>query len=236
MAERVDTAINRIPMIENPLPLLRLFQLISPSLPTGAFSYSQGLEWAREISWIQNGDDVATWLNSILYTSFAEMELPLLIRLYQASGSEDEKAFVHWQQTTLACRETNELRGEEKVRGRALVKLLGELGVKSKLLPHCANSQLAGFALASSFWNISREECCYGYLWSWLENMIMAAIKIVPLGQTDGQKLLQQIFIKFPEIISLADKIKDDEIAGSCPAVVFASCKHEQQYTRLFRS
>ncbi len=217
---------------------LRLYQLISPSLPVGAFTYSQGLEWAIECGWVRDADSLGDWLESVLDHSLVTLELPLLSRLCDAFASDDSGAVQHHCDWLLACRETSELRKEERQRGAALATLLPQLGVEvsEALRPALDSTQLAGFALAAGRWNIRREDALGGYCWSWLENGVMAGVKLVPLGQTAGQRLLLRLSERVPQAVARALEIDDDRIGSSTPALAIASSRHETQYTRLFRS
>lgn len=217
---------------------LRLYQLISPSLPIGSFTYSQGLEWAIEAQWITDAPSLTHWLTSILTDSVVTLELPVLLRLLNAFKQSDEASVVRWTQWLIACRETAELRKEERQRGAALAKLLPNLGISmpDNLAIHIAKSQLTGFALAAHQWKIDAQKLCYGYCWSWLENIVLAGVKLIPLGQTDGQKIMFELAEKIPSAVEKAITLKDFDIHSSTPALAIASSRHETQYTRLFRS
>ena len=95
---------------------------------------------------------------------------------------------------------------------------------------------LPGFALAAAHWDIGLRDCLLGYAWGWLENQVAAAIKLVPLGQTDGQRLQLQLAELLPAVVEHALRVEDDGIGTSAPALAIASARHETQYTRLFRS
>jgi urease accessory protein len=220
------------------LAAMRLFQLISPSLPTGAFTYSQGVEWAVECGWVRDRDSLVGWLNSLLFSGFRELEIPLLKRLYCARSAIDIEAFSYWSNYTVACRETRELRQEEVNRGRAMAKLIDQLcpELEEDWMEVVKTCQIAGFALAASSWNIELEQAALGYTWGWLENMVMSAVKIVPLGQTAGQQALAALITTATDIVASGLVIEDKNIGGSCPAFAIGSCLHETQYTRLFRS
>lgn len=227
----------RIAMTEH-LALLRLMHLISPTLPIGSFTYSQGIEWAVETGWIKNVASLQAWLASQLNSSMAQLELPLLKRLYLAWQAEDLQAVEHWIAISNASRETSELLLEEKNRGRALTDLLIalELPQAAQHKPLLSQSQVAAFALASLHWQVPLEQAAYGYAWSWLENLVLAAVKIIPLGQTQGQKLLHQMTPLLLSVIEQGLNLPDDEIGAALPALAIASSRHETQYTRLFRS
>jgi urease accessory protein len=225
-------------MTEYNLSELRLYQLISPSLPIGSFTYSQGLEWAIEAQWITDTPSLKHWLNSILEHSIVTLELPILLRLLSAFETSDEASVVRWTQWLLACRETAELRKEEQQRGAALARLLPSLDVSipENIAMHVAKCQLTGFALAAHQWGIDVHKLCYGYCWGWLENIVLAGVKLIPLGQTDGQKIMFELAEKIPSSVEKALSLKDFDIHSSTPALAIASSRHETQYTRLFRS
>lgn len=234
----VAPSMQDITMPTDPLAKMRLFQLISPSLPTGSFTYSQGLEWTVECGWVNSKDSLVAWLSSLLYNSFQELEIPLLKRLYLSGASQDIERFTYWASYAVACRETKELRQEEINRGRAMTKLIEQLGLELGIewLEVVKGCQIAGFALTASRWNIALQQAVLGYTWGWLENMVMAAIKIVPLGQSAGQQTLAELIETAIEVVETGLMVEDDNIGGSCPAFTLASCLHETQYTRLFRS
>lgn len=217
---------------------LRLYQLISPALPVGAFTYSQGLEWANECGWVTDKTSLGEWLSSVLEHSVASLELPVLVRLIDALDTGDHPRFNHWCRYLVASRETSELRAEERQRAQALTRLLPALEVPlhEALRPGAEMTQLAGMALAAGQWGIDGRSLCRGYLWSWLENAVMAGVKLVPLGQTDGQQLLMRLSECLPELLDRAITIEDGEVGSSTPALAIASSLHETQYSRLFRS
>lgn len=220
------------------LPLLRLLHLVSPSLPIGSFTYSQGIEWAVEDGWIRTAEDLENWLENLLHTGMTYLDLPILQRLYTAVEQQDHDMLQYWIGYLNASRETSELLQEEKNRGRALTDLLIALEIPQAALwkPLLAQSQSAAFAVAAVHWQIPLQQAAYGYVWSWLENLVLAAVKIIPLGQTQGQKVLHRMTPLLPEIVHAALAISDEEIGASSPALAIASSRHETQYTRLFRS
>ena len=221
-----------------PASLPRLLQLVSPSLPVGAYSYSQGLEWAVEAGWVSDPGSLGAWLRDQLQGSLQYWDLPLLARLYQACITNNTEALEAWTRMLLAGRETAELRKEERDRGRALYSLLDKLGVltpddRRETIAAC---QLTGFALAARRWGIPLDQTLTGYAWSWLENSVLSGVKLIPLGQTAGQTLLLDLADLLPTIVDTALTLTDDELGSSAPALAHASAAHESQRTRLFRS
>lgn len=218
--------------------LIRLLQLVSPTLPTGSFSYSQGLEWAVEASWVHNDSSLEEWLSDVLQRSLACVDIPVLHLLYTACSENDLADVERCCNLLLACRESRELRAEEAQRGRAMAVLLSGLGLMRdeqwiKILSCC---QLAGFAFAASTWKIHLQTAAMGYVWAWLENQVITGVKIIPLGQTSGQQLLLKLGDRVEEAVIHGLQLREDEIGASTTALALASCFHETQYTRLYRS
>lgn len=224
------------------LTAARLLQLISPNLPVGAFTYSQGMEWAVECGWLTNKQEARRWLQSVLRDSLQTLELPVLCRLYQAAAHKNRADFEYWSQWLYASRETLELRNEERHRARAMLSLLKNLP-GSQDWPELEDwqdallsSQLAGFALAAQHWHVPLNDLLQGYTWSWLDNAVAVAVKLIPLGQTDGQCLLYELGTQIGTLVNDCAAIDDDMIGASTPALAIASSLHETQYSRLFRS
>ena len=206
------------------MSLPRLLQLASPTLPVGAYSYSQGLEAAIEAGYVKDAVSAQEWIGDVLEFSMARMEAQVL-RAQIAAPSQALNDFF------LATRETAELRAETLQMGQALAKLLHDMNVPVSVEEPAYPT---AFALAVRHWKIEPHEALVAYLWSWLENQVMAAIKAVPLGQTAGQKMLLSLGDRLG---ALAD-LKLDETAWTnfTPGLAYLSSRHETQYSRLFRS
>jgi len=220
------------------LTLLRLLQLTSPALPVGAFAYSQGLEWAVEAAWVSDESSLSGWLAEQLAHSIGGVDLPILVRLYDAVAREDEAAQFSWSRRLVAMRETRELVADDCERGRALARLLRDLGIdRAAAWAGREDTPFAALtALAAVTWGIPLAATVQAYAWGWLENQILAGVKLIPLGQVAGQRLLFELAPRIPEVCEEALLRGDDEIGGMLPIVALASSLHETQYTRLFRS
>ena len=222
---------------ESLLPLLRLFQLVSPSLPVGAYSYSQGLEWAVEEAWVTNEETASGWIEELLRHSLVSTEGPVLIRLSHSWRAGDRDALVFWNQFILATRETHELHNEDQFMGRALANVLEGLDVTWPYQNEPAvMAFVTPYSLAAFNWGISADKMVTGYFWGWLENQVLAAMKLIPLGQQAGQRILFNLSQSIPGYVEAAFEIDDNAIGGSMPLWAIASSRHETQYYRLFRS
>jgi urease accessory protein len=218
-------------------PLLRLLHLVSPALPLGAYAYSQGLEYGVHAAWIRDESSVSHWLHGLARGAVGALDLPVLARLHRAWKRDDLEAVEHWSAQLIAARESAELRAEERHLGRALARVLIELGIAEASHWNDDRATWATlFSLATVRWDIGELETLSGYLWAWSENQVLAAIKLVPLGQSAGQRILRTLSDAIPQIVQRALTIADDAIAISTPAQALACSLHEAQYTRLFRS
>lgn len=217
--------------------LLRLLQLASPTLPVGAYAYSQGLEQAVAAGRLKSSKDVEPWIRGLLRHGLARMEVPFFKKFYEAwaHGDPDKlNGLVEWY---LAGRGTAELLAEERHMGRALQRLLDQLEVlPADLMRAVAPSFLSLFAGAAWAWKIPLSDGCSGLLWAWTENQVTAAIKLMPLGQTRGQKILMGAATVIGEAVAFGLSLPDEEIGASAPGLVLGSALHETQHSRLFRS
>ncbi|HEY0857789.1 MAG TPA: urease accessory UreF family protein [Albitalea sp.] len=225
------------------LPLIRLLQLASPALPVGAYTYSQGLEWAVEAGAVRDEAGAARWIGDLLERNLARFEAPLLSCLIEAWAAGDDAAVVALNADFLASRETAELRAETVQMGYSLVRLLADLdafaalpGWHVRLRALDTPSFPAAWAAAASAWAIPVDMALPAYLWAWLENQVMAAVKAVPLGQSAGQRLLATLGARIPELAAQAAQLRADQWSNFTPGLALASSRHETQYTRLFRS
>lgn len=220
------------------LALARLLQLASPALPVGAYSYSQGLEAAAEAGIVHDAASAGRWIGEVLACTVARLEAPLWWRLHAAWSRGELERVAHWNDIFRSTRETAELRAETLQMGHSLRRLLKSLDDPNvKVLPELHEATfLALFAFAATSHSIPPREGLSGYLWAWLENMVMALLKAVPLGQTDGRIILMNLRGLIPTTVTVAEALEDGEIASSAPLGAMASLLHETQYTRLFRS
>jgi urease accessory protein len=219
------------------LPLLRLLQLASPGLPVGMYSYSQGLEKAVDDGLVADAGSAGAWIGAVLQRSVANVDLPVLVRLYDAWMRSDRESVENWSRLLLSCRESAELRAEDRQTGLALQRLLAALGIAEEIkLTEGSITWAALFALAALRLGVAKREALLGYAWSWLENQVLCAVKLVPLGQVAGQQLLLNLAEEIPPAVDHALGLEDGQIGGGVFGLALASSRHEMQYSRLFRS
>ncbi len=221
----------------NNLSLIQLLRLCSPTLPIGSYAYSQGLETACHNEYVTDQDTLLNWIEGLLTHSIQYIDIPIFSRLYDAHLNNKQEDINYWNNYVLASRETSELLLEDTQMGGALARLLISLGIEESILwkKHPC-SLLTTFSLACAKWNIDKNTAAHGLVWTWCENQVSIGIKLIPLGQTQGQIILSDLMPVIETAVASGLTIEDDKIGITCPGAIIASMQHEQQYTRLFRS
>ena len=221
--------------------LLHLLQLSSPSLPVGAYSYSQGLEAALQCGLVSDPVSARRWIADTLHQVVARFEAPVLWRLLQAFAARDEAALRQWTECFIAARDTAELRAETIQMGYSLGKLvegldIGDASSLSMLQRFDEIPFPTALAYAAVALDVPHEEALLGMLFSWAENQVLVCVKSVPLGQVAGQKLLLSLRPDLEAAAQTARTLGDDELSNWCPSLSLLSMRHETQYSRLYRS
>jgi urease accessory protein len=176
-------------------------------------------------------------LEGLARYSLGTLDLPILLRLYRCWMAADLAGVKSWTAQLMAARETSELRAEERHLGTALARVLGELDLTEAADWIDGSATFATlFSLAAARWRIGATDALCGYLWAWSENQVLATIKLVPLGQSAGQRLLHELTQIMPSIVARAARLTDAELGVAVITPLLASALHESQYTRLFRS
>jgi urease accessory protein len=224
-------------LIDRDLTLLGLLQLASPALPIGAYSYSEGLETLTEAGKVHDVDSLQHWLEQELQYGAIRLEAAVMLRAYDATRVGDRQVLNDWNNWLSAAKETQELREQSWQMGRALIRLLQEIQPQSLAHVWCHPCNFAiAFGLAAANWQISQEATILGYLHSWATNLINAGVKLIPLGQTAGQRLLLNLHSSLSRTAQEILTLDDDDLYSCGWGLALASMAHETQYTRLFRS
>jgi urease accessory protein len=215
--------------------LLSLLYLTSPALPIGAFSYSGGLESAITLGWIKDEKDLEEWVTGIVHQGFACLDLPIFLRLHEAWERNDQEAILRWDRHLRASRESHELLFEDEQLAGGLRRVLAAHNRMPEWLPK-PPSFLTVYAVAAHSFGLAAHPAALGWLWSWVENQVAIACKVIPLGQSKGQQVLLALMPGLEQALQRAERIRDEEIGATLPSLGLASAWHETQYTRLFRS
>ncbi|OZG73886.1 urease accessory protein UreF [Hahella sp. CCB-MM4] len=226
----------------NTIPMLRLFNLISPALPVGAFAYSQGLEWAIEEGGVDSPEAISDWIANILRYNISHTDIPVMARMINALAAHDREMLLFWNQWSLASRETQELLDEDRQVGKAMLKVLQQHSINPQsyfdisIDGDVQPSLLLGWSLAAWHWEIDTQTAVTGFCWSWLENQITVAGKTLPLGQSQAQKILGELMPVIERSVDVGLSLTDEQMGHSLPGWTMACALHETQYSRLFRS
>jgi urease accessory protein len=218
--------------------LLRLFQLSSAALPIGAFAYSQGLEQAVAFGDVKCRQTSLAWMLGMLERSLLSLDVPVFVRIHGALSEGHGSGARRWNDYLFAARGSAELRAEERQVGSALARLLAREGVApaEAWIRDPRVTLATGFALASVAWSAPLKEAALSYTFAWAEAQVGAATRLIPLGQSDAQRVLSTLIECAATHIDRALGLPDDELSSSAPGQLLLSALHETQYSRLFRS
>jgi urease accessory protein len=220
--------------------LLQLIWLASPALPVGGFSYSEGLEVGVDRGDVATETIASDWLADQLHLSLARGDLAVIAQAIPAWRTGDLLRVQQLNDWVLQTRETSELRAQAEQMGRSLLDWLrNHDGANAAHIEACARMQPTypvAFALAASQTEAGVRDCLLAYAFGWAENMMQAAIKSVPLGQSAGQRMLARLAHVIPAAVESAMQLPDDGRQAFSPMFAILSSQHETQYSRLFRS
>lgn len=233
------------PSDDNP-SLLWLLWLASPALPVGGFSYSEGLEAAVEWAGVRDAKATADWLEDQLHLSLARADLPLLGATMQAWRDDDQTRLLELNTWYLITRESRESRLQTEQMGRSMGVWLSRSALPAHHAP-AARLQIerclalpacypVAYALALSLAGAGVRDGLLAYGFAWAENMVQAALKAIPLGQTDGQAVLARLATQLPTAVAEAMQRPQDTWQSFAPGLAILAARHETQYSRLFRS
>ena len=235
-----------LPPSPSPLPttLLQLLWLASPALPVGGFSYSEGLESAIDAGAVHDEPSTQAWLIDQLQLGLGRCDLPLLaqsISAWAARPAHDGARIAELNAWALATRETSELRRQTEQMGRSMHEWLRQrapddprIATLAALAP--APAWPITFALAAAQSGAAAQDALLAFGFGWAENMVQAALKSVPLGQSAGQRVLGALASALPAVVEAALAMRDDDRQAFTPMLAIHSSRHETQYSRLFRS
>ena len=218
------------------LSFLRLLQLASPALPIGAFAYSQGLEPAVSAGLVRDEATAGRWLLGLLAGPLAHQDLAIFARLYRARAGGDPAAAAHWDAFLLAGRPTSELQAEDRHLGAALARVLLTMGLPAEAASAPASTFAAQLARATVHYGVDVQTALETFAFMWAEAQTSAAVRLVPLGQSAGVRILAHAATAIPAAVDVALGPRDDELGGAAPGLALLSAAHETQYSRLFRS
>ncbi|MCB5204058.1 urease accessory protein UreF [Neorhizobium sp. T786] len=216
---------------------IHLLRLASPSQPVGGFSYSRGLEWAVHSGVVHDEQTANSWILGLLEHSYAPLDGAFFWRMMHALRMGSEDCFLEADAWLGASRESREMELEDLRMSEAMLRLLSDLAVpRARNFAERCRTYPAAFAVAAVHWEIGPSEALRGLMWSVVEAQVSAAIRLIPLGHTSGQRILIASVPVIERAAHQAEYVSDDDLGNVAPAMAMASAWHETQYSRLFRS
>ena len=224
--------------VTNANAILAALHLASPALPVGGFAYSQGLEQAIEDRWVTDMESAYRWIRDGLVLNMARQELPWWLACYHAAAQSDWMRVVEVNDRLHALRETGEFRLESVQMGHSMAKLFAQWPQGQSLadLTEVVWVYPSAYAALAAVSDVTQELAMSAYLWSWVENQVLAAVKSVPLGQIEGQALLHRLKVDIAHAMEIAEGFNPEESGSAAFGLAITSARHETQYSRLFRS
>jgi len=210
---------------------MRLLTWLSPAFPTGAFAYSHGLEWAVETHDIRDGETLLEWLSAVIAHGSARTDSILLRHAHRAAN--DPTALRELAALALACAASRERRDEALAQGRAFLRAASGWGVPD--LPEDTPYCVAVGAMAGAH-GIDEDATAIATLQTVVSNLISAAVRLVPLGQTTGLRTLAALEPLVLDTAAATKRATLDDLGGCAFRSDLAAMRHETQHTRLFRS
>jgi urease accessory protein len=223
-------------------PLYRLLAWLSPAYPIGAFSYSHGVETAVEEGFIRDRASLVTWLGSVLLQGTGVVDGALFVAAWRTAEAEDWTSFDAIAERAAAWRGTSEMALESRQQGGSFLSITRTAWSHPTL--EAVHERLSGelslpvaVGLAAAVHGIALDRALEGYLHAFTANLISAAVRSVPLGQSDGQIALAALEPAVRQAAEAALAVTSlDEVGTATPLLDWCSLRHDTQYTRLFRS
>ena len=218
--------------------LVRALQLASAASPVGSYAWSDGMEYAVHAGNPRDEDSAREWIAGLLSHSVCGLDVPLLAGMHAAWAAGHAEEALRLGAWLLAGRETAELRRADRQQGQALMRVLAGLGVAraAGLRADRRVGYACAFALAGASFGVPARTTAVSFVYARLESMVVTAVKLVPLGQSAGQRMIFDLAGALPSACEAALPIAPADIAAGAPGQAMASARHETQATRLYRS
>ena len=229
--------------MRNPAPtaILPLLAWLSPSYPVGAYAYSHGLEWAVEAGDVAHEASLAGWLSDLLQQGAGRNDAVLLAHAYRAAAVGDLDMLRETNDLALALAPSRELRLETSQQGRSFLDATlaawpapALLDISAALPGDVAYSVAVGASSAAH--GVALEPTIEGYLLALVQNLVSAAVRLAPIGQTGGTRVVAELAPAVAALAAAVPELTLDDIGGATFRADLGSFLHETQYTRLFRS
>lgn len=225
--------------------LLRLMAWVSPAFPVGGFTYSHGLEWHVETGLVRDRASLDAWLRDVLSLGAGRTDAILAARAWRAVTAGDTAALLETAELAIALSPSAERALEAEAQGTAFLRALTsgwpELAAAIfRLFPRAGEGAPVAYpiavGMAGAAAGIALPQILQAFLHGFSSQLISAAVKLVPLGQSDGLIVLGGLEDAILDTADIAEQADPEDLGGFVPRIDLASLHHETQYTRLFRS
>jgi urease accessory protein len=223
--------------------LQRLLAWLSPSFPVGAYSYSHGLEWAVEDGTVTDATTLSAWVGDILRHGAGRSDAVLFAHAYRTACDSDGTTLRELIELAAAFQPSKERRLEATAQGQAFLSTIAAAwpaAALTELLDDISPDPPMTYALAvaitSAAHAVPLAPALTAYLAAFVANLVSAGVRAIPIGQTDGQRIIATTAPSVEAVAGAALSADLDAFGGAALRADVASMKHETQYTRLFRS
>jgi len=225
--------------------LYRLLSWLSPAFPVGSFTYSGGLEWAIAENLLSDRKALAEWLEDVLSAGSVRNDAVFFVHAYRASANRDRVRLMEVAELAAACHPSRERRLEAIAQGAAFRRIAAATAPCATLdltagIPDDALCYAIIVGVLAEGHGIALEPALTAYLHALVSNLTSAAQRLIPLGQTDGQKTIAALEPAVNRVVTwalaLAHGDPFDALGSATLMADFATLAHETQYTRLFRT
>lgn len=223
-----------------PFHLSRLLIWLSPAYPIGAYSYSHGLEWVIETGKVKDLDTLVGWIEDLLTHGAGRSDVIFLAEAWRALRAGDGCALGEVAELAAAFAPSAERQLETLSQGTAFLAATLAAWSTPQLEALAAGGRQIAYPVAvgacAAEHALPLAETAHAYAQAYAANLVSAAVRLVPLGQSDGLRALARLEPLIPRVVTAALACTLDEVGGAAVAADIASMRHETQYTRLFRS
>lgn len=221
--------------------LQRLLTWLSPAYPVGAYTYSHGLEMAVEEGAVRDRQGLADYIGAVLEAGAGRIDGALLAAAHRAASAEDDTALDAVAELAAAWRGTAETALETMAQGTAFLKVTNAAWPDARLAGFTARqggsvAHPVAFGAAAAWHGLPLRMALFGFLSAFAANLVSAGVRLVPLGQTDGQITTAALLPVLEAATEAALAADPKRLGSAAPVLDLFSMRHETQYTRLFRS
>lgn len=224
--------------------LYRLMSWLSPAFPVGAFSYSHGIEYAVEAGRVTDARTLTGWIETILAHGAGRADATLFCAAWRAADAGDDKALDWAAERADILRPCSEMALESSAQGAAFLETVRKVWDEPRLADWAARlaemdrapAYCVAVAAAAAWLGVPLRPALTAFLQAVSANLVSAGVRLVPLGQTDGQRAVAALETTVIAAVDAALARPLADLGGAAPMVDWTAMMHETQYTRLFRS